>query len=317
MKEAYRMTNECEVKKRVTSGTAEEVALHRALEYLRPEGERICSDRYAHLFLGHEVRSFYESIASGSEMACAKLDEMNRLYPGTHNSIVARARYIDDVVYTAAESGTKQLVILGAGYDSRAYRMDGFDEMTIFEVDHPAMQAVKIKRVREIFGSLPARVKYVPVDIGNGDLSLRMTEGGYKASERAMFVMEGLIYYLEPSVVDDLLGFISSNSGEGSAVIFDYFPQSMVDGSCESTVGHLIHDRLMRFGEPLRFGIDRSELASFLESRGFTDIDIVESDEYWRTYFRGPNALREVCDLYSFAFARIKGSTSKSNDCPG
>ena len=294
-----------EIKKGRPSSTAEEVAIHRAVESMRPENERICHDPYAIRFLSPETSRFLEMIANGSSMAKAKMEEMNRLFPGTQNSIVARVRYIDDIVEESIDDGIEQLVILGAGYDTRAHRIKRLEKIKVFEVDHPSTQAVKIEKVKEIFGSLPAHVRYVPVDIGSEDLCQRFTENGYDRSQRTLFTMEGLLYYFPPKLVDELLSFIAVSSGRGSTIVFDYFPKSMVDGTCKSEVGKRIRERVERYGEPLKFGIREGAVVDFLTQRGFFDVKDVTSEDYKKAYFRGANANRDVCSLYSFAHARV------------
>jgi methyltransferase (TIGR00027 family) len=162
------------------------------------------------------------------------------VFPGVQNSLVARARFIDDFAERLIEEGLQQLVILGAGYDFLAYRIEGLKKIRTFEVDHPATQSVKTAKIREIFGSIPEHVTYVSADLGTEDFGRRLMEQGYKRSEKTLFIMEGLLYYLPPHVVDEVLSFIAENSGKGSAIIFDYIHESSVDGidaRCGTTDG--------------------------------------------------------------------------------
>lgn len=225
------------------SNTAEEIAIHRAVESTKSENERICYDPYAINFLSPGPLKIVELIASENEMAKRKMDELNNVFPGAHNSLIARVRYFDDFVKSCVDDGIKQLVILGAGYDTRAYRIKGMKQVKVFEVDHPQSQKIKIKKIKEIFGSLPDHVSYVSTNIGNDDLKQKLKEHRYDKSEKTLFVMEGLIYYFSPERVDELLSFIHENSGKDSSVIFDYFPESVVDGTCQLEVGRRIHDQ--------------------------------------------------------------------------
>lgn len=295
-----------EIKKKESSSTAEEMAVHRAFESLKPENQRVCYDPYAIHFLSPETTRFIELLADGSQVAQAKMDEMNDLFPGTQNSIIARVRFFDDFVMSAAGDGIQQLVILGAGYDSRAYRIGELEDVQVFEVDHPATQKVKVEKVKEIFGKLPPHVTYVPVDIGNDDLAQALFEQGYDNSRKTAFTMEGFIYYFPENLVDELLSFMVQNSGKGSSLIFDYFPACVVDGNCELEVGRLIHHRVKQYGEPIQFGINPEDVETFLSQRGFSQINNVSSANYKKTYFHGTNANREVCSVYSFAHAMIE-----------
>jgi methyltransferase (TIGR00027 family) len=137
-------------------------------------------------------------------------------------------------------------------------------------------------------------------------LAKRLREKEYDQSIKTLFIMEGLIYYLTPSKVDNLFAFVVNNSPKESSVVFDYFPKSLVNGSYESEVGKKIHDRLMRYKEPLKFGIDVNELSDFLNKRGLTGIQNLIARDYQERYFSSTIKDRDVCNLYSFAYAVVK-----------
>jgi len=225
------------------------------------------------------------------------------------NSTRARVRYFDDFVAESISRGLEQLVILGAGYDTRAYRIEGLNGSSgirVFEVDHPVTQGVKMEKIKEIFGGLPDHVFYLSVDLATEDLGEKLLGGGYDSSKRTLFLMEGLLMYLPPAAVDRILLFIAGNCGRESRIIFDYYPQSVVDGSSDLVVGRIAHDYLARIGEPLRFGIDEGMVGEFLDRRGFTRVCTVTSEDYKRAYFHKKNENREVSSLLSFAHAVIE-----------
>ena len=89
-------------------------------------------------------------------------------------AIVARERYIDDYLQSCIDDGLEQLVILGAGYDSRAYRFEKLKRVKVFEVDHPATQRVKVARLKEALGELPENVVFVPIDFTKETLERRL-----------------------------------------------------------------------------------------------------------------------------------------------
>lgn len=118
--------------------------------------------------------------------------------------------------------------------------------------------------------------------------------------------MEGLICYIPPEAVDDLLSFIAKNSAKGSTIIFDYGPKSIVDGTCESGAGKNIRMFLAKVGEPLQFGIDTGQIEEFLTSRGFSRVQNSTSEDYRRLYFYGPNKDRATSSLMSFVHAHVR-----------
>lgn len=295
-------------KKKGSSVTAENVAFVRALESLKPEGERICYDPYAIRFLSHQYVKFMEMAAC---------DPSKTPFPGVHNSLSARVRYFDDFVIRFVNDGLEQLVILGAGYDTRAYRIEGLrDKVRVFEVDHPGTQIPKIEKIKGIFGSLPDHVTYVQVDFETEDFGQRLTEHGYKKLQKTVFIMEGLIYYLQPKAVDEMLTFIAENSGAGSAIIFDYVHESSIDrtdGICgmkckacnQNEIKNAAKD-MAQHGEAQKFGIKEGMLEAFLTQRGFSHACSITSEDYKKAYFYGVNESRPVCCLSYFAHAVVK-----------
>jgi methyltransferase (TIGR00027 family) len=294
--------------KKGSSITAENVAFVRALESLKSEDERICYDPYAVRFLSQQYLML---------MKMAACDLSRIPFPGVHNSLSARVRFFDDFVKKSVDEGLEQLVILGAGYDTRAYRIEGlYGKVRVFEIDHSGTQSVKIEKIKEIFGSLPDHVKYVSVDFETEDFGQQLIEHGYEKSQKTVFIMEGLIYYLPPKAVDEMLFFIAKNSGIGSAIIFDYVHESSIDrtdGICgvqckacnQNEIKNTTKDMAQQ-GESYKFGIKRGMLESFLAQRDFSHARNVTSEDYKKAYFHGANESRPVCCLSYFAHAVVR-----------
>ncbi|HSD58214.1 MAG TPA: class I SAM-dependent methyltransferase [Methanotrichaceae archaeon] len=290
------------------SKTAVIVAGHRFDESQKPEDERICYDPYAVHFVTPELRELNKDPLKVKAML-ESLGDVGILLLGMSNSTRARVRYFDDFVKASIDKGLEQLVILGAGYDTRAYRIEGLNgkgNIKVFEVDHPVTQEVKTEKIKEIFGELPDHVVYVPIDLMTDNLGEKLLENGYDKSKQTLFLMEGLLMYLQPSAVNGILSFIAENSGKESSIIFDYYPQSVVDGSSELEVGRITHDYLAQIGEPLQFGIKEGMVEEFLKKRGFSQVCNVTSEDYRRAYFHGANKDRPVCSLMSFAHAVVE-----------
>ncbi|MFB3765076.1 MAG: class I SAM-dependent methyltransferase [Methanotrichaceae archaeon] len=285
------------------SKMAEAIAIHRLAESAKPEGERICYDPYAIHFISPEILEFR---AKNPEKAKALSEHYEHLFPGFGNSVRARVRYFDDFVKAYLNNGLKQLVILGAGYDTRAYRIEGLNKIKVFEVDHPATQGLKKETIKKIFGDLPDHVVYVPADFEVEKLGERLREMGYDSSKKTLFLMEGFIMYIPPKAVDETLSFVVNNSAKGSAILFDYFPQSVVNGTCESEDGKNIWKFAAERGEPLQFGIETGYVEAFLMERGFSRVQNVTSDDYKKAYFHGANEGKAVCSLLNFAYAMIE-----------
>ncbi len=178
------------MKNNKASWTAEITAIYRAAESIRPSEDRICYDCYAKDFLRTKYRLILKSrILTEIALWCA----VERRFPGGVASTVVRIGFIDDCLKQCIDNGIEQLVILGAGYDSRAYRFDRLKECArVFEVDHPATQKMKKSKVIRIFGALPDHVAYVPVDFENEKPDSKLLKSGYKDNMKTLFIWEGL-----------------------------------------------------------------------------------------------------------------------------
>ena len=285
------------------SKMAEGIAMQRFGESAKPEGERICYDPYAVYFISQEIIEFG---MKHPEEAKALIENTEKLFPGLSSSIMARVRYFDDFTKKSIAEGIEQLVVLGAGYDTRAYRIDELKDIKVFEVDHPNTQSFKIQKVKEIFGSLPGHVVYVPVDFEEETFGQKLFDNGYDPSKKTLFIMEGLIMYIPPKAVAETLKFIVKNSGKDSAVIFDYYPESVVDGTCKLEIGMNIRNHLIQLEEPLQFGIKEEKIEDFLTEFGFSKVQNVTSEDYKKAYFHGKNGNRGVCELLYFAHAAVE-----------
>lgn len=295
-------SSETNVKRKGPSKMAELIALHRVAESMLPEGVRICYDPYAVHFVDPETLEFARK---NPEKVKAMRENYERLFPGLANSIRARVRYFDDFVKTSVDEGLEQLVVLGAGYDTRAYRIEGLNKIKVFELDHPGTQGVKIEKVKKIFGRLPEHVVYVPVDFESEDMGQKLLENGYNRSQKTLFVMEGLVMYIPPEAVDETLSFIVKDSGKGSSILFDYYPQSLVGGTSDLEAAKNIKNFVSEQGEPLLFGIGEGTVEEFLSKRGFSQIQNVTSEDYKKAYFHGVNESRTVSNLLFFAHAVV------------
>jgi methyltransferase (TIGR00027 family) len=287
------------MRKNQSSTTASGIAALRAYESDKPEGERICNDQYAKLFVGRAMNAtmkFFFAIG---------FDKLKG--PDVVGYLVVRCRYIDDYLESCIKDGIKQLVILGAGYDSRAYRFEQLKgHVKVFEVDHPATQQVKREKLTKVFGGVPDGVILVPVDFNTQKLEDRLRESGYDERLKTLFILEGIVYYISPEAVDGTLAFIANHSGNGSSVIFDYTEKAVVEGNYKRSEISSMRRYKAVSGEEIVFGINSSEIKGFLESRGFHDVANVTGDDLHRMYFKGVNEKRKVAPIYSIVHAIVR-----------
>ncbi len=289
---------------------AELIALQRVAESRLPEGRRIFFDPYAIRFIDPHVLEWGQT---HPEEAQALANEFEKKMPGFSNSIRARVRYFDDEVRDAAGRGFSQLVILGAGYDTRAYRFDSLKgRVRVFEVDHPLTQKKKTGTIAGIFGGIPEHVVFVPVDLGHDDLWDAMEWYGYSSVEQTLFVMEGLLMYLTRETVRDLLSCMVEHTIDGSRILFDFLPQSLADDSSDAEDVRNIRDWTTLVGEPILSGFNGEEVVPFLSGIGYDNVNVISPQSFAAMYYTGKNADRNVSGLMSFASATVRRTGRQS-----
>src|SRR5262245_55163834 len=145
----------------------------------------------------------------------AVLATLDAVSGGRVHHMALRTRAIDDAVAEAAEAGTRQVVLLGAGLDARAWRMDGLERSIVYEVDHPATQRYKVERI----GDLAPRAKgvvFVDVDFEHQDLGTRLMDAGLDPRAPSVWVWEGVSMYLTRGAHDATLAAVGRVAASGS-----------------------------------------------------------------------------------------------------
>jgi methyltransferase (TIGR00027 family) len=188
----------------------------------------------------------------------------------TNYYVNARTKHIDSLLEQAAQEGVVQVVNLGAGYDSRAYRFrESMPDTRFFEIDLPAMIKEKKRRIKEILGQVPDEVAYVPIDFNTQTIPGELKKAGYDPGKKTFFIWEGVTYYISGEAVDGTLRFIATQSAPGSSVVFDYMPSGAIEGDFKTYPDI----RMLAFwvayrGEPFIFGIPEGQSASYVNKRG-------------------------------------------------
>lgn len=263
-----------------SSTTAQQMALSRAIETRKPPGERICCDPLAQRFLGAKYRMLL--LARPLRDAVERLIEQR--FAGHHYYVIVRTRYFDDFLQEQLAAGAEQVVILGAGYDSRPYRFaELLAGVAVFEVDHPATSAAKQAQIRRLLGTPPANVVYAPVDFTTDILADRLQQAGYRTELRTVFLWEGVTPYLDLQAVDGVVRLVAS-AGAGSAIVFDYILRSVVEGRCQLRGAQNEFTRMSHTSEPLTFGFPEGEAPAFLAARGFRNVVDVGASELTSRY---------------------------------
>lgn len=277
-----------------SSLTAMSTAAMRAIEMEKPADERICSDPFARKLIPAWFYAFMKRFTATPYAQSRAAEDLG--------FIVARCRFMDDLLFDSLGQGLQQLVILGAGFDSRAYRFDRLqDGIKVFEVDHPATQHAKLKKLGRILGSgsLPGYITFVPVDFTHDTLEARLLEYGYADGLKTLFIWEGVTMYLDAPAVDRTLAFVAHHSAPGSAVVFDYLCEQPTQQPKRDMVILLVSILRILFKEERNFEIAQTQIESFLVSRGFGEVRPVNGADLHARYFTGKNAGRKVTSGYA------------------
>ncbi len=284
------------------SKTAAYVALYRALETTENRRAPLFSDPFAKRFLPRSLQ-WAERAARIRPLRRALERYADHRAPGARSSAIGRTRFIDDLVRRRVADGTEQLVILGAGFDTRAYRMPELRDTHVFEVDRLETQRVKRARMDDAFDPRKARVTHVPVDFGKDDLGERLRASGFRADVPTLFIWEGVTNYLSERAVAAVLAFVGS-AAPGSCVVFTYIHRGVLDGSARFAGSEKLIENVQRLGEPWTFGLVPEALAAFVAPFGLAVEDNLGADEYRRRYLADSDR-----GLEGYAFYRIATCT--------
>lgn len=267
---------------RTASRTAEHVALFRALETRRRN--RLFADDYATRFLPGRYRWLVRAAAL-PPVGRGIARFIDHRYPGgPRMSAVARTRLIDDLL---TEAEPEQVLLLGAGYDSRAHRIPGMP--TTYEIDHPATQQAKRQHIKD-----RPHVHYVPVDLNEENLADTLERAGFPRKRTAV-IWEGVTNYLTEQAVDATLKDLTRVTASGSTVILTYVDRAALDS--DSTW----HQEVAKVGEPWTFGLHPADVPGYLADRGLDLKGDVSTQDAATRYHRDEPA----ADFYRVAWAEV------------
>jgi methyltransferase (TIGR00027 family) len=296
------MSNENSLDKQ-ESGTALATAFMRALAACDPRDEIKGSDNLAEIFLVDEQKKPLKDATARTWVL------KNKTAPGTYEFMIARTAFFDQIVEQALKENVGQLVFLGAGYDSRPYRFEKLIRDTIiFELDTKPTQQRKRLCLEQAQIPIPEQVRFVTVNFGTDSLEDRLIEAGLDRKKKTTFIWEGVTYYLNAEVVDNMLAFVRENSPSGSSICFDYAALSNAALSEDSARELRNHMRSQYANEPTRFGIFAGEIGAFLAGRGFEIVEHLTADEMTRKYLPtdGYLDIGKVSSLFCLVHARVK-----------
>ncbi len=181
-------------------------------------------DQIAVLLLSPEERAVVERARDDTPPSATRERLAWERMRACADGMVPRTVLIDDAVRGA---GHRQLVIVGAGLDTRPWRLGELEDAVVFSVDHPASQA-DCRRRADGLDLAARRVEFVPVDLGSEPLGLALLDGGHDPSAPTTWLWEGVVPYLTGDQVEATLGALSERSAPGSTLVVPYQDRSAI-----------------------------------------------------------------------------------------
>ena len=206
-----------------------------------------------------------------------------RAVPGSWALIACRKRYIDDKLDEALAS-VDAIVDLGAGMDTRAYRLARRSDIPVFEVDLPVNITRKKAAVQRAIGTVPASVHLVPLDFEHDDLFGALAGHGYRSDGRTFFIWEGVTQYLTEDAVRATLDALRETPA-GSRLVFTYVRKDFIDGVNMYDAG-ILYKRFRQRRQVWRFGLDPDKVSDFVAEYGWHLVEQAGPDYYLRNYIR-------------------------------
>lgn len=222
-------------------------------------------------------------------------------------NILSRSRYAEDNLATVIGQGFEQYVILGAGFDTFAFRHpELMEQLQVFEVDHPDTKNFKQHCLNELRWDIPKNLHFIPVDFTKESLSVSLAQSSFNPEFKSFFSWLGVTYYLPQDAVLATLRTIADVTPAGSIVVFDYYD---TDAFVAEKAAKRVYDGMeivRRLGEPMITGFDPSTLAVHLKNVGFRLHENLTPANIQERYFQGRTDNYYACEHLHLAYAVVE-----------
>ncbi|MDG1230472.1 MAG: SAM-dependent methyltransferase [SAR86 cluster bacterium] len=271
----------------VKDGTAQGVAKQRLIETIAGADKRVINDPYADSFvigsgfiklMGHKLNAWLSE----------------KLAPGFHEHLISRTKFIDELIQKSAVNGTEQYVILGAGYDSRAHRLELPSSLKIFEVDQPEVSDNKLAKLpKELPNS--DNVTYVNIDFSYQSLTEQLIGAGFDQKKSTIFTLEGVSQYITKEAVSSTIKELASLTRDTNSIFFMSYVDELLDKNPEACFGEgypnpakkasLIKGLSAKVGEPWISFYNGAEIEDLLSQNGYSIEENVTLEDLNSLYF--------------------------------
>jgi methyltransferase (TIGR00027 family) len=270
-----------------------------AVEQNEPPGRRLVDDDLADLFLPAPLRWLVGATRS-APIRNLMIRGSEFTGPGLWVNMACRKRFIDDKLKEALDD-IDAVVILGAGLDTRPYRVTRQRRIPVFEVDLPVNIARKAKAVRRVLGEPPLSVRMVALDFERDDLLTSLAEHGYRTDYRVFFICEGVTQYLTEDGVRRTLEGLRA-AARGSRFVFTYVRRDFIDGTNRYGTRTLYRNTRQRH-QLWHFGLQPDEVDGFIAEYGWRLVEQAGPDEFVQHYVEPTGRILPASQLEWSAYA--------------
>ena len=206
---------------------------------------------------------------------------------GIYEYVIARTKYIDNIFKESIENGIEQILLFGAGFDTRAVRFAEKNIKTkIFELDTLYTQTAKINQFKKRGISIPENTILISIDFNVDSVSEKLESNGFKRNKTTLFIMEGIIQYLNKEAVDELFKLLYELAEPESKVVFDYIYASVLRKENIYYGEKDIYKKVNSVQEPWLFGIEKGGMEAFVKNYNFSLIQNLDSEDLEKMFFR-------------------------------
>jgi methyltransferase (TIGR00027 family) len=271
-----------------------------AVEQYYPEGQRLVQDELALQFLPLGLKSLAK-LTRWPPARALMFNISEKRARGVWGGVLCRKRYIDEKVLEALSAGINAIVILGAGLDTRAYRLALLAGILVFEVDLPENIEYKRAKLQQLYGRVPTYVTLVPVDFDGQELESALASQGYTTEQRSFFVWEAVTQYLTERSVRKTFSFLAKAKA-GSRMVFTYIRQDFIDGTAIHGLEALYQG--FRVKEQFwHFGLVPEQVPAFLQEYSWKELEQAGSQEYTTRYVKPSGRAIPVTEIERAVYA--------------
>ena len=181
--------------------------------------------------------------------------------------MLVRTRFIDELLERAVQNGATQVVVLGAGFDSRAHRFaELLKDRRVIEIDYDTTQDYKKQRVEATLGAHPENLVYAPIDFTKDKLGDVLREAGHQPDQKTFYICEGLSMYVPEEGMRETLQTVATQSAPGSSLLLEYVNRAAIEFVKKYPMGPA--KNALDWGEPFVFGVPDGQDREYFRETG-------------------------------------------------